>query len=102
MKNNNLFFGIALIGIAYLLYRQHMMLSQYTRYNGPQAYEGQFKNVAPPPDSRTAAFNAWVRAILNLYGNVKELWAPGGPFHNIPEDEILDAVGDGSQYSDYA
>lgn len=29
--------------------------------------------------------------MVSLFGNVKELWQPGGPFYNIPRD-ILDDI----------
>jgi len=52
----------------------------------------------PPVDPRTArrraqitALQNWVTSIIAVYGNVRSLWQPGGPFHNIPRN-IFDDI----------
>lgn len=53
----------------------------------------------PPPPPRTAAhaWTSWATQMLQIYGNVRELWQPGGPFHNVPMEDIeaiqMDATG---------
>jgi len=63
--------------------------------------QGRPNNQPPPPppiDPRAArsaaqirAVQNWVNSILALYGNVRSLWQPGGPFHNIPRN-IMDDI----------
>lgn len=58
-----------------------------------------FQQAPPPPvDPRQArtqaqiqALQNWIRTIVALYGNVRELWQPGGLFYSIPRD-ILDDI----------
>lgn len=51
----------------------------------PPVYSQEFQYVpTPPPPNNSAAFQAWVDAILKTFGTVAALWAPGGPFYNQP------------------
>ena len=47
---------------------------------------------APNPYTQAAAFQAWASTILNTFGNVVELWQPGGPFYG--REDQLEAVAD--------
>ena len=42
--------------------------------------------------SNAQAWQQWVNTILSIYGNVSELWEPGGLFYNHRQD-VIDATG---------
>lgn len=73
MKNKEL--GYLLIGGAVVF-----LLTQNRR---PQYVAPQFRQLPPPPPrNRAAEYQAWINLILQTYGNISALWAPGGPFYN--------------------
>lgn len=84
MKSNKIILAVAVAAAVYL----------FTRSN-----PHRFRNAPPPPmDPRQArtqaqimAVQQWARTIITLFGNVRELWQPGGLFYSIPR-EILDDV----------
>lgn len=82
-KKNDKTLGYLLIGLAAVL-----LLRQRPAYN---AYP-QFPQAPPAPPTKGQAFSQWVNSILAIYGNVKELWEPGGPFSNINPADIQQAV----------
>lgn len=82
--------GVVAIGLYFLLNR-----------NQPRVNPKQFQNIPPRPSTKGEAFNQWVMAIINLYGNTKTLFEPGGPFYKIPTKDIYDVVGT-QDWSDYA
>lgn len=45
----------------------------------------------PPPRNNAQALATWANTILAIYGNVAELWQPGGPFYNYKND-LLEIV----------
>lgn len=52
-----------------------------------------FPTVPPAPPAQTPEWQNWVSAILNTFGEVAELWQPGGPFYNQGQgsgDDIFD------------
>lgn len=55
----------------------------------------------PPRQTTGQIWAAYVRQIIEIYGFVKELWEPGGPFYNIPPEEIYDIVGPTTGRDDY-
>lgn len=83
-KDNTL--AYILIGAAAVLF--------LSKRNAPAAnYAPQFAAAPPPPPrSNAQAFAAWVAAMMSIYGNVSQLWQPGGPFYNMPANEIYDAA----------
>lgn len=71
MKQKQLI-GVALLaGLAYYLYSQQ----QTTRYTGA------YQNVPPPPPRTSPNYQVWVNTILQTFGQVADLWKPGGPFY---------------------
>ncbi|MBX2926999.1 MAG: hypothetical protein KF852_04125 [Saprospiraceae bacterium] len=78
MKNNNLVVALAIAVGVYFLTKKPV--------------RPQFSTAPRPPvDPRQAqtqaqiiALQNWIRTMIALFGNVKELWQPGGPFYNIP------------------
>lgn len=74
--------GYVLIGLAAYLLLQRRQTPVYQ----------QFPQVPPAPPTKGQAFSQWVNSILAIYGNVKELWEPGGPFSNINPADIQQAV----------
>lgn len=70
--------------------------------NRPMVNPQQFRQVPPRPNTKGEAFNQWVMAIIDLYGQSKELFEPGGPFYRIPTKDIYDVVGeDPNRWEDY-
>jgi hypothetical protein len=41
----------------------------------------------PPPPSQANELRQWVELVVSIFGNVKELWEPGGLFYNN-RDEV--------------
>ena len=84
-KSNNLI-PFILLGVAALLFIQ-----KPTSPRPPNA-----PPPPPPPQPQPgqnataiiAALNAWVVAIVSLYGRSKWLFEPGGPFHGRSKEEI--------------
>lgn len=86
MKNKDL--GFILAGVAVF-----MLLNQRKQYNQYQNYP----YVPPqPPRNNAAAWQQWAQAIIGTYGMVAELWQPGGPFHNVSQQEVAQALGSGA------
>lgn len=82
-KSSKLLLIVGLGIIAYLL---------LMRRNGTSS-PTQFNNAPPaPPRNKPAEFAAWANTILSLYGNVSELWQPGGPFYQFNKSDILEVV----------
>lgn len=85
MKNKEL--GYLLIGAAAFMLLQ--------RRNTPANYAPQFAAAPPMPQVNTAqAWQNWINSIVNLYGNVRALWQPGGPFYNAQATGALPATND--------
>lgn len=74
--------GYVLIGLAAYLLLQQRQTPQYQ----------QFPQIPPQPPTKGQAFAEWVNSILAIYGNVKELWEPGGPFYNLNPADVQQAV----------
>lgn len=83
MKNKDL--GLVLVGIA-----AFMLLSQkQNRYNHYQNYP----TVPPqPPRNNAAAWQHWTQTIIGTYGMVADLWAPGGPFYKVKQQDVVNAA----------
>lgn len=74
MKQKQLI-GLAILGgLAYYL---------ATRNQTP-VYRGQYSNIPPPPPPSSPNFQIWVNTILQTFGQVADLWKPGGPFYKQP------------------
>jgi len=91
-KNKDTFLYVA-IGLAalYLLNQNRQPRQAYNYYpNAPYAPPA-------PPRSNGQAFAQWVNSIMSIYGNVRELWQPGGPFYKervSPEElQAINAAG---------
>lgn len=80
--------GMLLIGLAaVLLLTQRKQTPVYQNY--PQ--------IPPsPPQSNAQAWQEWASAIIATYGNVAQLWQPGGPFYNVNSTPGIDAPPPGS------
>lgn len=50
-----------------------------------------FPNVPSAPPANTPEWQFWATAIVGTFGNVIQLWQPGGPFYNEPG--VVDVVG---------
>lgn len=48
------------------------------------AYTGPYQNVPPPPPQSSPNYQVWVDTILKTFGQVSDLWKPGGPFYQQP------------------
>lgn len=81
--------GMILIGVA-----AFMLINRKPQ---PQ-YRPQFQNVPPPPRNNPQRFSQWANLILQTYGDIAELWQPGGPFHNYKTADIYDTTTDYSSY----
>lgn len=83
MKEKQLI-GIALLGVAaYLITRK------------APAYTGPYQNIPPAPPPSSPNFQIWVNTILKTFGQVADLWKPGGPFYKQPVPQPT--AGDGWQ-----
>lgn len=58
-----------------------LYLLQQNRQPAPQYYPNYPQIPQAPPRTNGAAFAQWVNSILQIYGNVRQLWEPGGPFY---------------------
>jgi hypothetical protein len=76
MKQKQLIGLAVLAGLAYYLYSRQQA-AQYT---------GQFRNVPPPPPRTSPNYQVWVNTILQTFGQVADLWKPGGQLYksNVP------------------
>ena len=84
MKNKEI--GYVLIGVA-----AFMLLQGQNR----STYAPQFQNAPPMPQTNTAqAWQNWINAVVNLYGNVAALWQPGGPFYQAQAAGAIPATND--------
>ncbi len=74
MKDKKMIALVIAVGVFFLFSR-----SKRQRYIPP-----------PPPPAQPnyyELFKNWALAILNIFGDVKELWEPGGPFYNKSKAE---------------
>lgn len=74
MKKNQVL-GLVLLGGIALYY---FMQQQRPVYTGP------YQNVPPPPPQNSPNYQVWVNTILQTFGQVADLWKPGGPFYRQP------------------
>lgn len=74
MKNKQLI-ALALLGGAAALYLMNQQ---------PPRYTGQYANIPPPPPRNSPNYQQWVQTILQTFGQVADLWKPGGPFYQQP------------------
>ena len=72
--SNKQLLGLALLGGAAAWY----FMNQQPRYVGP------YSNIPPPPPQNSPNFQVWVNTILSTFGQVTDLWKPGGPFYKQP------------------
>jgi len=82
-KDNTLAYIIIGVGALLLLSRNRATQTTQTqpRYN--------FQNIPPPPPpNQAAAFQMWAQTILNSYGQIAELWKPGGPFYKLSPEQV--------------
>lgn len=86
MKNKDLVAGL-LIGGG-VLYFATTWIQNQGRNNIPPISQAP----KPPPRSKADEWQSWVALIFSIYGNVKELWEPGGPFYGMNKDDIYDEV----------
>ena len=65
-------------------------LVAYLLLNRRQSYTSKpytaFPEIPAQPVGTTAAFDTWVKSIMQIYGTTKQLWEPGGPFYKLPKD----------------
>lgn len=74
MKQKQLIGLAILAGLAYYL----------TTRNQQLVYRGPYSNIPPPPPTSSPNFQIWVNTILQTFGQVADLWKPGGPFYKQP------------------
>jgi len=43
-----------------------------------------FQQIPPAPPPQTQQWGQWVEGVLATFGNVAQLWQPGGPFYQQP------------------
>ena len=89
-NNTKLYIGAALLaGVAILLLKNKQSQAQ------PQPYYN-YPQIPPAPAApQTPAWTQWANAIIDTFGNVADLWQPGGPFYNTgnqAEDVIFDDI----------
>lgn len=85
-KQDNKLIGLVILGA---------VAAWYYMNQANTTYAPQYANVPPPPPKSSPNYQAWVNSILQVYGQVSDLWKPGGPFYNqgIPKDASLDPGG---------
>lgn len=83
-RKNDQFKIIAVIGLGLVVFL--MMNRARPPYLPQQSY------VPPRPVNQTPqAIAAWVTSMIQIFGNVRELWQPGGPFYK-PSPEVQAAL----------
>lgn len=82
--------GIVLIAAAFFLLTR--------KKQQPQAPPSWYNPNAVPqqPPHNSPQWAAWAQGLINVYGAVAWLWAPGGPFYKIPSNQVYDAIGPGT------
>lgn len=85
MKNKNILIVLGIGAVAYFLLKKRTS-TQRPAYVPQQYYQ------APPRG--TAAFQNWANTLLQVYGQSKWLFEPGGPFYNnkITDQKYLNDV----------
>lgn len=78
-----------LIGLGVFLLLQQRQVTTYPP--GQYPYQN-FPNIPQAPSTKGQAFQQWAQSIVNLYGNIKALWEPGGPFYKHRTDDIFDVI----------
>lgn len=65
-----------------LLYSQLQAQKKYA----PPTQEN-FNNFPPPPPpgENQSTWQNWIALALNTFGDIAELWGPGGPFYNVED-----------------
>lgn len=71
--------------------------------NTPYNYYQQYPYIPPAPQKNTQAWQQWVATIVQSFGAVANLWAPGGPFYNsgLNQQQAIE-IGKGQDYSGMA
>lgn len=78
-KTDTKLIGVVILGALAAWYFMNQQRPQYAP---------QYAAVPPPPPKSSPNYQAWVNSILQVYGQVAELWKPGGPFYKqgIPQN----------------
>lgn len=94
-KNDKLLI-LGLLVAGYLLLKKKPTSTPYNYYQ-------QYPYIPPAPAQNTQKWQAWVSAIVNTFGAVANLWAPGGPFYQsgLSQSQAIE-IGSGQTYDDYA
>lgn len=88
-KNNKIIGALVLLGgIGLFWYTNKKRQEEYDRQI--RILQQKYANQSPPRNS--SDWYTWIALILKLYGEVSDLWAPGGPFAKagIPQPGTAD------------
>lgn len=94
-KDNTLVIGL-LLAAGYLLLKKQTPATPYNYYQN-------YPYIPPAPAQNTQKWQAWVSAIVQSFGAVASLWAPGGPFYQsgLSQQQAIE-IGKGQDYSGMA
>lgn len=89
-KKNGIKPEVVIIGglLLYMLSRRNNNASTNNNQQQPPVY-----TYPQPPAQNSPQWAQWAQTIISTFGNVAQLWAPGGPFYNQPTQDIIDATG---------
>jgi hypothetical protein len=90
MKNYNLLAGL-LIGGGVIWAITSYMNAQRERQFQAQL-RAQYQNTPAPPrqGAPQSEWQQWMGLVMSLYGDIRGLWEPGGPFYR--QEDIIDIV----------
>ena len=74
------------------------MLGRQQRYQDPTPTNFQNFPAPPPSTANQGQWQAWVSLALNTFGQVANLWEPGGPFYNVAETDEFNLALDQLSY----
>jgi len=76
--------GIIILAAVLLLRKQ----------NTVPATQQNFNNLPPAPPRGTPQWAQWAALVVGTFGQVAQLWQPGGPFHGTNQNEVMQTVDD--------
>lgn len=85
MNKRAIALGVIGISVAFLSFRRLFIPDPLPPTYNPSS-------VPDMPTFATPDWVNWVNSVQELYGSVSWLWAPGGPFYQIPTSDIYDVT----------
>lgn len=83
-SSSMMLFGLLVIGVGLYFLLKRPRVAPTTQ---------NFNQLPPaPPRNNISMYGQWASTIIQLFGDVAELWQPGGPFYGTDRQDIYDAI----------